>query len=206
MNKKKAFTLAETLVTLAIIGVVMALMLRAINRVTPDKEKALFLKTYHAVETVIAEAINNPAYYDQNYYTDAQRGELDADELHMDFRDEPWENAAVVLAGEEQQISKKNAICYFLASSLNTTGTVNCSDEGADNFKTTNGVCFSKWVGTLKDNKYKDGLIKPTCDGSRTVAVRVYRDGKITIPSSSDTKPTIQSAALNWLDTQTDLH
>ena len=43
-----------------------------------------------------------------------------------------------------------------MASSLNTTGTVNCSDEGADNFKTTNGVCFSKWVGTLKDNKYKD--------------------------------------------------
>ena len=40
--RKIAFTLAETLMTLVIIGVVMALMLRSISRVNPDKDKILF--------------------------------------------------------------------------------------------------------------------------------------------------------------------
>ena len=66
--KKAAFTMAETLLTLAIIGVVMALMLRAINRVNPNKNKVLFLKSYHAIETVIADIINDSTKYDQ--YTD----------------------------------------------------------------------------------------------------------------------------------------
>ena len=48
-KEKNAFTLAETLLTIMIIGILVALMLRAINRVNPDKDKVLFLKAYHAI-------------------------------------------------------------------------------------------------------------------------------------------------------------
>lgn len=206
MNSKKAFTLAETLITLAIIGVVMALMLRAINRVNPDKEKILFLKAYHGVEAVIAEAINDPTYYDQSYYTDQQRADYinDGGTLHMDFRDDPFANASVVVAGAETTgLTKSNAICYFLATGMNTIGDVNCTDTTKDNFRTTNGVCFSGWIGALDNDKYKDGTIKPTCDSGRTITVRVFRDGKITVPSAGGT---LQSSAIEWLKNQTDLN
>ena len=39
---RTGFTLAEALIAMAIIGVVMALLLRALNRVQPDKEKMMF--------------------------------------------------------------------------------------------------------------------------------------------------------------------
>lgn len=205
MNNRRAFTLAETLVTLAVIGVVMALMLRAINRVTPDKEKILFLKSYHAIESVISEAINDPTYYDQSYYTDAQRSNFDSNQIHMDFRDNPLDNAAVVINGEEKtNITKSDAICYFLATGMNTIGTINCSDNTSINFKTTNGVCYSDWYGALTSDKYKDGKIQPTCDSNRSIKVRVYRDGKITVPP--DESSDLQKQAIEWIEKQTELN
>ena len=39
-----AFTLAEALLTITIIGITMTLMMRGINRISPDKEKILFIK------------------------------------------------------------------------------------------------------------------------------------------------------------------
>ena len=50
---KKGFTLAEVLLTMVIIGVVMALLIRTVARVDPDKDKFLFLKSYHAIEEII---------------------------------------------------------------------------------------------------------------------------------------------------------
>ena len=41
-DKSFAFTLAEALLTITIIGVTMALMMRGINRVNPDKDKIMF--------------------------------------------------------------------------------------------------------------------------------------------------------------------
>ncbi len=79
-DKSFAFTLAETLLTLTIAGVLMALMLRAINRVNPDKEKFCFLKTYHALEAVMADTINDPTKYSPNYYTDNEMNQMTAEE------------------------------------------------------------------------------------------------------------------------------
>ena len=93
-NEKRAFTLAETLITITIIGVVMALMLRAINRVNPDKDKIQFIKTYHALESVIADVINDPKKYDQSFYTDQEIADMTADSLHIDFRYKPYETGS----------------------------------------------------------------------------------------------------------------
>ena len=56
---KTGFTLAEALIAMAIIGVVMALLLRALNRAQPDKEKMMYSKSYHTLETVVYETIND---------------------------------------------------------------------------------------------------------------------------------------------------
>ena len=81
---KTGFTLAEVLLTMAIIGVVMALLIRTVVRVDPDKDKFLFLKSYHAVEEIMRSSINDYTKYDQNIYA---TGNIDASlgELHLDF-------------------------------------------------------------------------------------------------------------------------
>lgn len=60
---KKAFTLAEVLVTLGIIGIISALTLPAINTLMPDKNKTLYLKTYDTITNNIKELANNSRLY-----------------------------------------------------------------------------------------------------------------------------------------------
>ena len=51
--KNKAFTLAEILVTLGIIGIVVAVTLPLVNKAKPDNTKIMFLKTYQEMVKAI---------------------------------------------------------------------------------------------------------------------------------------------------------
>ena len=207
-NEKRAFTLAETLITITIIGVVMALMLRDINRVNPDKDKILFIKTYHAVEAVIADVINDPKKYDQSFYTDEELADMDASSTHIDFRYAPYNTAKVTYidgSGTEQSkgvdaatgtgtaLTKDNAICYFLADQLNTVGPVNCennngisingTNHAGTNMRLSNGACLNHFVG-VDANGFNNPTIDPNCVGSDLAyAIHIYKDGKMTVPS-----------------------
>lgn len=59
---KKAFTLAEALVTMAIIGIIMALSIPAVIQSTNDT-KPLFKKAYNTVEEIVNELINDTSLY-----------------------------------------------------------------------------------------------------------------------------------------------
>lgn len=227
MNKEKkslAFTLAEALLTLTIVGVLMTLMMRSVNRVSPDKEKILFLKTYHAVEHAIFNVMNDPSRYDQNYYSDLDIANICADDptsctnnrpkdLHVDFRDTPMKDAKVHIDGKELTscdadkpsspcLDKTNAMCYFLADSLNRVGDLDCSttDKTKDNFKTSNGVCIRNIIG-ISDNA-STPIIDPLCNGEG-YAVKIFVDGKMTVPQTDDNVGTKQSKAFNWMQDQT---
>ena len=52
----RAFTLAETLITLVIIGVVAALAGPAISNIMPNKNKVLFMKHYTTVANFAADS------------------------------------------------------------------------------------------------------------------------------------------------------
>ena len=209
--KKFAFTLAESLITITIIGVVMALMLRAVTRVNPDKEKLLFIKSYHAVESVIAEVINNPAYYDQTYYTDEQITEMTnaGETLHLDFSYAPFSDVKVVTKDTTKSgLSQAEAVCYFLADKINTQGTISCGTGATDlNFKASNGVCYRGW-GSTSSAGVTNGLIDPLCAGAtESVTVTVYKDGKMEVASTgSANNSTKQALALEWMNNQTDFN
>ena len=223
-NKKKfAFTLAEALLTITIIGVTTALMMRAINRVNPDKEKILFVKTYHAIEQVIANTINDPGRYDQNFYSDDSLleefdtnsdGELDETEIaeknkliHNDFTNAPLDDAIAIVAGKEiKNLTKDNAICYFIADGLNYTGELNCDNNNTVNLKTTTGVCLRGLYGF--GTEYSNIGIDPSenCEKSdKSYEVLIYKDGKLTVPETpkDDSRKTRQATAYNWMQSQT---
>jgi len=59
---RKGFTLAETLITMAVIGIIMALSIPAVIQSTNDTAP-LFKKAYNSVGDVVDELINDTALY-----------------------------------------------------------------------------------------------------------------------------------------------
>ena len=217
----RAFTLAETLLTLAIIGVVMALMLRALSRVNPDKDKVLFIKSYHAVEAVVADIMNDGTKYDQNYYSPQQLNLMTAEEkanLRMDFSTKPMDTAkasytdengkvqTVCKTGCNKTFTQANALCYFLADSMNTVGNVNCDNNTNMNFKISTGVCFYNMLDGNEGDGTFNIVIDPNCTGkSNGYEVKIFKDGKMTVPEtqSQTGNAANQTRAYQWMLDQT---
>lgn len=61
--KKRAYTLAEILIALGIIGVLAAVLAPMANKFKPDTSKVLYLNTYDALATSITDMATNGAYY-----------------------------------------------------------------------------------------------------------------------------------------------
>ncbi len=213
--KKAAFTLAETLLTLTIIGVIMALMLRSISRVNPDKDKILFIKSYHAIEESVANIITDASKYDQNT---EEEGDFSYIPLGTAFAKingtiyctENWENPETEDEGgikcdeANKKIKQKNALCYFLAEQINFIGGFSC-EGGKDelNFKSTNGVCFYGW-GEFSGESIT-GRVDPTCKG-KGYGITVYKEGKMTVPSTADgVDAEMQKDAVRWMEEQTQI-
>lgn len=75
--KRKGFTLLEILLTISIIGVLAAVLLRVITAVMPDVGKAKFLKAYSTARTVISEIISDTTLYpDDEYMIDTEGTEM----------------------------------------------------------------------------------------------------------------------------------
>ncbi len=178
---KRAFTLAEALIALCIIGVIVALLLRTLNRVTPNKEKVMFVKAYHALEQVVADTINDPNKYDQEY---------EATE-NADFRHDPLSpdgsSAYVVdVQGTEISVTAANALCAFAAEKLNIIGDVNCGNSSRNNpnFVTSNGVIWYGLEGAISENAPKEITVDVNGDeDDGEYNIEVYYDGKVSIPT-----------------------
>lgn len=200
--KKIAFTLAETLLTLVIIGVVMALMLRSISRVNPDKDKILFLKSYHAIETAIGNTINDGTKYDQNTDENADFGAIPLATAKATINGSTYCTSAFQSTSTDacsnKVITANNAVCHWLADQINFVGGFSCAAGSSTlNFRSTSGVCFYGWSGSAGD---VTGKVDPTCD-NKGYQVTVYKDGRVTVPNGSG----IQADAYRWIQDQTQI-
>ena len=63
IKKLRAFTLAETMVTLAIMSVLASVMLPIVGQIRPDRNKSLFKKAYYVAERVIYDMVTNESLY-----------------------------------------------------------------------------------------------------------------------------------------------
>lgn len=222
-NKFKAFTLAEVLLVMLILGVILSILVRTIIRVDPDKDKYMFLKSYHAVEEVVADSMNDGSKYDQNVYTKAVLEDWDG-EKHFDLSNTPLETARVkymddgvqktacakMTTGCDKQITQANAICYYLVEHMNTVGSVNCDSDADLNFRTSIGVCFRGWYDSGADGNF-DAVIDPSCSGKDNgYAIRVKRRGSVTVPETTTFEKIQdsgnQTKAYNWIKSPTTLN
>lgn len=101
-NNKRAFTLAEVLVSLALLGVLAAILIPVISRAKPNPNKVMFKKAYSTLENVVAKMIN-----DDTIYPDTTYG--------FSIETDPTERAG-----------SYNKFCYYLAENLNTIGATAC--------------------------------------------------------------------------------
>ena len=219
--KKFAFTMAEALLTITILGVIAALMIRSINRINPDKDKVLFLRGFHAMEAATSNAVNNASYYDPDVNS------VNRDKDYSDFGGNPLPTAKIeistssgiipalcstdsTLANCSKKISKTNAVCYFTAAEMSLAGPANCADgEKIMNYRSGNGSCYYGLAGRVPPF---DFVIDPSCKGIEYgYAVTVYPSGNLTVPSASATYESVfkkedqQKKAYVWMSEQTDV-
>ncbi len=61
--KNKAFTMAEIMIVLTLIGVLTTIMLSSMSRLSPDRKKIIFKKAYQTIERTVAELVNDESLY-----------------------------------------------------------------------------------------------------------------------------------------------
>ena len=71
---KKGFTLIEILISMALVGVLVAVVTPHIAKVLPDKKKAMFIKAFTRTEMAIANMINDPEMYPTRFDIAAEKG------------------------------------------------------------------------------------------------------------------------------------
>jgi prepilin-type N-terminal cleavage/methylation domain-containing protein len=106
---QKGFTLAETLITMAVIGIIMALSIPAVIQSTNDT-KPLFKKAYNSVEEVVNELINDTSIYPS--------GDLSA-------------AASGTTYCSATDLTNGLCFCQNFFSKLNTIGTITCTAAAA---------------------------------------------------------------------------
>ena len=180
---KKGFTLAEVLVTLALLGVLGAILIPAVISTKPNKNKMMFRKAYNSLVQVISKMIND----DVNY-----SGSEEASGTQRGFNyTSPTTNGTV------------NKFCHLLSDSLNTVGNVTCpntltaADLDTSEFNTSDGMTWHLYIPvtdftnnnlpTVPDDYFTSSAQFPIISTSYTTKVVVDVNGSSLPNCTADT-------------------
>ena len=193
---KKGFTIAETVLTMAILGVIAAVTIPIINDAQPNKDIVMYNKALSSMQTAVGEVINKSF----DIAIDAGVSEY---------------NPELFLAN-----IPANTLCQELANSLNTQGDINCSNQkdGENfvssfenpNFTTTDGLKFWNLEGnglfvgvdgdkavfvdyelTEADKKrrlkarYPNNKNKEWTEADYGLRIGIHKEGKVSLPNDS---------------------
>ena len=174
---KKAFTLSEALITLAIIGVLAAILIPVIDNVRPDKDRITYKKALYNMQSAISNAMDSTLY----------------------------SMAANSSAYWKDENIEDEDFCEAIADALNTSGRIDCVGPSSyvnPNFITTDGIRYWGLEGKFTDDTrtiYVDRDLgtrelqsiaaKRGKIGDGTgLQIRVGYDGKVDTPESTDSE------------------
>lgn len=154
MNKvKKAFTMAEVLITLAILAIIAAFIIPILIETTPNENRILYKKMFHEIATGVQNLIN-----DNSKYAEPKAGFL-------------------------TPMDETKGFCDEFVAMINTVGNVDCTasaapsngDKTGYNFITTNGAKLWGFGGTAFASGTGAGCTAEPKDGD-TCYITVYID------------------------------
>lgn len=133
--KKTGFTLAELLITLAVIGIISAITLPAINKLMPDENKINCIKAYDTLSTLIKDLASNTKIYPVCKDPGPDDDNLNCSEYPLFNTNQP----RLLAAFNNERYSGDKKLCNLLASFMNVEDT-SCEDDvynfNAANFDT----------------------------------------------------------------------
>ena len=141
--KKSGFTLAEALISLAIIGIVAAIAAPMISRYKPDEDKVTFLRSYDAIVEIVKNVADNTRLYPLTG--------LDSNGNIVDYSDNPLENKVKIEDYKGTGVSypsdtTKDKLCEILADSFKASPNRTCDSSKLKleevNFSTKEGIDF----------------------------------------------------------------
>ena len=152
MKMIKGFTIAETVVTLGIIGILASITLPAIRHLKPNTEMLMLKKVYYNVSRMVNELIN-----DDDFYPDADTEEGSG------FSNVNSVPPAVYHGVEYKGVTK---FCGLFAARMNVKSAINCSEtspvtsastfptagaapSGTGTFTTADGVVWVLPIGSF---------------------------------------------------------
>lgn len=148
MKLNRGFTLAETLVTLAIIGFIASICLPGLLRSAPNKEQIMLKKAFFIAGRNINELINDEELYPERNNTNTTGFS------NVSITDQTADGREATYHG--QQYSGNSKFCSLFAAKMNVRGNINCNrartlDQGG-NFQSSDGIV---WV--LPINNFNSG-------------------------------------------------
>lgn len=145
---KKAFTLAEVLVVIVILGIIAVLMTKAVRSGMPDQDRLMFKKTYTDIVRATSMLANDKLFYQQDEYTKPILT-VPVDDAHIKIlADEDHYN----IATGASPLNQDNLFCFGMAMYMGDKYSGNeclkpdCQTKTADkenlkyNFTTANGT------------------------------------------------------------------
>lgn len=174
---KKAFTLAEVLVTLTILGIVMAITIPVLNHTRPEKDPIYYKKGIQTIQSAMHKI-------------------MDSEEINNNIDDE---GRSLYLKGM--------SLCSYFIDYLNISGQSDCDSEStyaSPNFITTDGIRFWGFEKEFSDadneitvyldrkfskNELKSGQLARPRDENHLepgLAIKIRYDGKVSIPDEDE--------------------
>ena len=210
MKLKKAFTLTELLVALAVVGVLTAVLFPIIYNLMPDQNIMMAKRAYYSLQQGVADLINDEACYPDLSYssnTSERRYGFDNSQEYETCEEYSTTPSTGSIPGYVYKFGK------LLSTRLDVSDGESCNlgDSNAYTFVTKDGVCWSLTAKDSSSSYSADNnkiLIKmdlnaaddPNCYGSSadtTTACTSRTSGfdRLSVVLRADGKMTIQE---NW--------
>lgn len=133
---KNAFTVAELIIVLLVIGILAIIMIGSMFGSSPDKIKVLFKKAYSVCERTVGELVNDETFYP---YDPERVGFLNTDKVKV--------------PGNDIEADGDTKFCTLFYYKLNTIGDIQIVDNNC-HFETSDGILWWIPVVETKEENY----------------------------------------------------
>lgn len=176
---KKGFTLSEALITLVVLGIIAAVLVPAITKQAPDKNKIMFRKAYNTLQQAVSVLINDDANYPstQTIQIPASTGIY----YQKGF------NYTTQASGTNLKF------CSLLSDLMNTTISANCPATNATGqipFTTSDGITWTLYIPVSDDTNTTETATTAVTTGVQFPISSSLYTTKIIIDIDGNTKGT----------------